>query len=95
MNVVSTPTTTVGPEPGRLSALAGEAELLARTDPAAAGERLETLRGLVAGDPRLAPTDAAGVVRIVDQLEADLRTGAVRSITGLARRLRQLEKLAT
>jgi hypothetical protein len=77
---------------GHLSDVAAEAERLARSDPAAAREHLAVLRGLVDGLP--VASDAADLARILDQLDADLGTGAVRSITGLARRVRQLERRA-
>ena len=75
---------------GHLSTVAAEAERLARSDPAAAREQLAVLRGLAEWLP--VASDAADLERILDQLDADLRTGAVRSITGLARRVRQLEQ---
>jgi hypothetical protein len=83
-------TTPIAPLPtGHLSALAARAERLARTDPAAAREQLVVLRELVDGLP--VASDADDLTRILDQLDADLGTGGVRSITGLARRVRQLE----
>lgn len=95
MTLVSGTTPITAPTAGRLSEVAGEAERLARTDPAAARARLHVLRDLVAAhasgeDP--GTDEAARIVRILDQLDADLGTGAVRSITGLARRVRRLEK---
>ena len=84
------------PEPGvfaRMRELAREAERLAPLDPAGARDALGTLRALlhapapVAADPR-----ARGLLGIIDQLDADLRTGAVRSITGLTRQVRRLER---
>jgi len=89
MTLVSETTPIAALPAGRLSEVAGEAERLARSDPDAARERLQVLRGLVAALP--VPADAADLARILDQLDADLGTGAVRSITGLARRVRQLE----
>jgi hypothetical protein len=77
---------------GHLSTVAAQAERLARTDPAAAREQLAILRGLADGLP--VASDAADLTRILDQLDADLGTGAVRSITGLARRVRHLERRA-
>jgi hypothetical protein len=41
----------------------------------------------VSADPR-----ARGLLGIIDQLDADLRSGAVRSITGLNRQVRRLER---
>jgi hypothetical protein len=85
-------------EPGgfaRLCELAREAETLAPLDAAGARDALETLRALlqalapVSADPR-----ARGLLGIIDQLDADLRSGAVRSITGLTRQVRRLERAA-
>jgi hypothetical protein len=89
MTTVSDPTPIAALPTGHLSVLAARAEGLARSDPAAAREQLAELRGLVDGLP--VASDAADLGRILDQLDADLGTGAVRSSTGLARRVRQLE----
>jgi hypothetical protein len=98
MTSVSTPILApipiAAPDADRLVVVAGEAERLARTDAAAARERLQVLRGLVAGLPGAHPEETSRFVCILDQLDADLQTGAVRSITGLTRRVRQLERLA-
>ncbi|HZP27848.1 MAG TPA: hypothetical protein VFC99_02755 [Acidimicrobiia bacterium] len=94
MTLVSETTPSPPGPTGRLSTLAREVETLARTDAAGARERLLELRALLEGLVPLPATDAAGLVRILDQLDADLRTGRVRSITGLGRRVRQLEARA-
>jgi hypothetical protein len=92
MTTVSETTPTAALPAGHLSTVAARAERLARSDPAAAREQLAALRGLVDALP--VASDGADLARIVDQLDADLGTGAVRSITGLARRVRQLESRA-
>jgi hypothetical protein len=89
MTLVSDTTPIAAPPTGDLSTVAARAERLARSDADAAREQLGILRGLVDGLP--VASDAADLARILDQLDADLGTGAVRSITGLARRVRQLE----
>ena len=83
-------------EPGvfaRMGELAREAERLAPFDPAGARDALGSLRTLVHS---LAPVSAdprgRGLLGIIDQLDADLRSGAVRSITGLNRQVRRLER---
>ena len=80
---------------GRLSELAREVERRVPGDPVGAMERLATLRVLVTAIPEPLAGEAARLGRILDQLDADLRTGAVRSITGLSRQVRQLEAAAT
>jgi len=80
---------------GRLSELAREVERRVPGDPVGAMERLATLRVLVTAIPEPLAGEAARLGRILDQLDADLRTGAVRSITGLTRQVRQLEAAAT
>ena len=94
MTMVSGTPPIAAPSAGRLSDVAGEAERLVRSDPAAARDRLRVLRGLVVTTDGPGTDEAARLVRILDQLDADLGTGAVRSITGLARRVRRLERFA-
>jgi hypothetical protein len=80
----------------RMRALAAEAEALAPVDADGARERLRSLRELLTGTP--APTlhrHVAGLVRIVETLDADLVRGGVRSITGLTRQVRRLETAAS
>ena len=78
-----------------MRALAAEAEALAPLDADGARDRLRGLRTLVERIP--GPVDdgrIAGLVRIVDTLDADLQRGGVRSITGLTRQVRRLEAAA-
>jgi hypothetical protein len=80
----------------RMRDLAHEAEVLAPLDAAGARVALGALRALLADlPPAVAGPRAEGLVGIVDQLDADLRSGAVRSITGLTRQVRRLEAAGT
>ena len=79
----------------RMLALATEVETLAPGDADGARERLRRLRELLTATPEPATgRHVAGLVRIVETLDADLGRGGVRSITGLTRQVRRLELAA-
>ena len=79
----------------RMRAVAADAEALAPVDPTGARASLADLRDLVSEMAfGAAPGRVAGLLRIVDTLDADLEAGGVRSITGLVRQVDRLVRTA-